>query len=58
MNFAVDPPNHFFLKELYRLRRQSLEAMVQDCYAKLLSDPALTILSDREIIDQHKVQSI
>lgn len=58
MSFLGDPPNHFSLKGLYRVRRQSLEAMVQDCYGRLLGDPAIAILSDSDILQQHKVQSV
>lgn len=58
MSFAGEPANHFSLKELYRVRRQSLSAMVQDCYDRLLGEPAISILGDSEIIQQHKVQSI
>jgi len=58
MSFPSDISDHFSLKELYRVRRQSLSAMVHDCYDRLLGDPAITILSDSEIIQQHKVQGI
>ncbi len=35
-----------------------MATMVQDCYDRLLGDPAITILSDSSIIQQHKAQSI